>query len=399
MTIRIAILTSLAAFAAASAAFADPCHDLAKKAEATGGVWPEAKPLPQRSVTLDGPWHSPGAREQSGDAPDFVVQSLSPADRARLQVEAKGDDLAEAYLSASAKAFDTAMARVDSGTDSGNIAVRVHRWAGADVYAVSAHDESWYDCQRSIALFYTGSDGKLHYAGAGNIGDCTARGDTEQGAMPVLIGGRFAYVDDMPDLTAVTSEVGLRQIVYRWQGDHLAPGCPLAYRYEVGYVLSDQDRPVNDSGVERPANVWDVWMRTAFTPWMAAYAEDTLAQDTRRAAQPVTASDDKAGYDSRIARLTAFAAGDAARLSRLRTAYDSLLAHKVVDPYQVVVPIAHNGQVYLLTFAQQMTSAVYPYIDLVLYTADDKPPHRLGNIVVERQTAKLLSVTVEAKTP
>lgn len=99
-----------------------------------------------------------------------------------------------------------------------------------------------------IPLFYAGADGKLHSASAGNIRVCLGRGEPEQGANTVMIGSRFAFVDETRDLIAVTSEVGLRQIVNQWRGDHLAPPSPLAYRYEVGYLLSDQDEPLNDSG-------------------------------------------------------------------------------------------------------------------------------------------------------
>jgi hemin uptake protein HemP len=122
-----------------------------------------------------------------------------------------------------------------------------------------------------------------------------------------------------------------------------------------------------------------------------------LASDARSTASVVTTSDDKRRYDRQMARFKAFAGADAARFTRLKAAYDALTAHKVVYPYNVVIPIEHNGQPYLLKIVQQMRDAVYPYIDLILYSADDKPPHRLGNIMVERQTTKLLSVAVEPK--
>jgi hemin uptake protein HemP len=366
-------------------------------ARRTGGAWTSATSKAERSEALDGPWYSPGARELNGEPANFVPQLLTPSDRERLRAEAKGDELAAAYLAPSKMAFDTAMTSVESTVESGAVAVRVHRWQGTNIYAVSAHDQSWYDCQRQIALFYKGADGKLHYASPGNITDCVSKGDLGEKVKPVMIGGRFAFVDETPDLTAVTSEVGLRQTVYRWQDDHLAEGCALAYRYEVGYVLSEGDEPLNDSGNPRPANVWDVWMRTAFNPWMETYTEEVLASDARSTASVVTTSDDKRRYDRQMARFKAFAGADAARFTRLKAAYDALTAHKVVYPYNVVIPIEHNGQPYLLKIVQQMRDAVYPYIDLILYSADDKPPHRLGNIMVERQTTKLLSVAVEPK--
>ena len=46
-----------------------------------------------------------------------------------------------------------------------------------------------------------------------------------------------------------------------------------------------------------------------------------------------------------------------------------------------------------------MTFAVYPYIDLVLYSADGLPPKPVAHIVVERRVGKLLSVKREADTP
>jgi len=398
MLVRALLVGLVATTAVAQSAAAGQCHDLARMAENNGGAWTSARLKAQRSVALDGPWYSPGARELNGEPVNFVPQALTSSDRERLLVEARGDDLAAAYLAPSKKAFDSAMASVEGTVESGAVAVRIHRWEGTNVYAVSAHDQSWYDCQRQIALFYKGGDGRLHYASSGNITDCVAKGDSDEGAKTVMIGGRFAYVDETPDLSAVTSEVGLRQVVYRWQGDHMAEGCPLAYRYEVGYVLSDEDEPKNDSGVRRQANVWDLWMRTAFKSWMEAYTEEILASHAHRTSSPVNTSDDKWPYDRQMARFKAFVGADPVRFSRLKTAYDSLMAHKVVYPHDVVVPIEHNGQPYLLKIEQQMLDAVYPYIDLVLYTADDKPPHRLGNITVERQTTKLVSVKVEAKT-
>ena len=287
MTIRTLLFSLFTMAVVPQSAAAGKCDNLAKIAESADGNWTSAKPKPERSVALDGPWYSPGAREQNGEPSNFVPQALSPLDRARLLAEAKGDDVATAYLAPSAKAFDAAMMSVEAVVESGAVAVRVHRFAGTNVYAVSAHDQSWYECQRAIALFYTGADGSLHYASTDNMTDCVAKGDDEQGANTVMIGGRFAFVDERRDETAVTSEIGLRQDIYQWQGDHLAPGCPFAYRYEVGYILSDQDEPVNDSGVRRPANVGDLWMRTAFTPWMANYTQETLARDTRLAASRV----------------------------------------------------------------------------------------------------------------
>jgi hypothetical protein len=399
MLIRVMLFSLFATTAVVRSAAAGPCDDLVRMAESTGGAWTSAKPKAQRSAALDGPWYSPGAREENGEPANFVPQAFASSDRGRLLAEAKGDDLAAGYLAPSKEAFDAAMTAVESEVESGAVAVRVHRWEGTNVYAVSAHDQSWYDCQRQIALFYKGGDGKLHYASSGNATDCVSKGDLGEKVKPVMIGGRFAFVDETPDLNAVTSEVGLRQTVYRWQGDRLADTCPLAYRYEVGYVLSDEDEPKNDSGVPRQANVWDVWMRTAFKPWMVAYTKDVLASHARSASSPVTTSDDKRPYDRQMARFKALAGADPVRYSRLKTAYDSLMAHKVVYPYDVVIPIEHNGQPYLLKIEQQMRDAVYPYIDLVLYTADDKPPHRLGNITVERQTMKPLSVEVEARTP
>ncbi len=388
MTLRAFVLSLFAAGTLASPAVAGPCDDLAKLAEKTGGAWPRLKELPPRSAARDGPWYSPGAREEHAWMSGFVPQAL--ADRTRLQAEAKGDALAAAYLAPTAKAFDAAMTSVESEVESGAVAVRVHRFAGTRVFSVSAHDEQWYDCQRDIALFYSDAAGKLHYASAGNIGDCVSRGDLEQGAIPVTIDGRFAFVDETPDLSAVTGAVGLRQIVYPWQGDRLGAGCPLAYRYQVGYVFSDETEYSDDKGKRRPANSWDGYLRRSFQPWMADYAKAMLSPAPRS---------DKAAYEEEMARLRGFSGLNPVRFLQLKAAYDALLADHRVHGFMVVLPVEHDGQAYLVTLNQRYDGREgdQPWFDVVLYSADGKPPHRMGNILIERQVERLLSVKVEAK--
>ena len=394
MTIRTLILTVFIA-ALAQPALATTCDDLSRQAEKNGGVWPEAKPLPSRGAALDGPWYSPGAREQDNPLPGFPPQALP--DRARLLAEAKGDNVATAYLASSAKAFDVAITPVDSEVDGAAVAVKVHRFAGTNVFAVAAHDEVWYDCQRQIALFYTGTDGKLHYASGGNITDCTSRGDTEQGANTALIGGRFAYVDEKPDLSSVTSQVGLHQTIYLWQGDHLAGGCSLAYRYRIGYVYTDETEYSDDTFRDRPANAWDAWMKQSFQPWMAEYGKIVVADDTR-AALP-TDKWQKAHYEDEMTRFHVAAVSNPAYFPQLKSAYDALVADHRINVGGVALPVERDGQAYLVSAKQHYgpQSAVYPDVELVLYSADGKPPRRMGNILVERQPEKVLSVTVEAK--
>ena len=346
-------------------------------------------------AALDGPWYSPGAREQDNTLPGFTPQALP--DRARLLAEAKGDNVATAYLAPSAKAFDATMTVIENEGDSGAIAVKVHRFAGTTVFAVAAHDQNWYDCQREAALFYTGNDGRLHYVSDGNVSDCVGRGDPEEGANTALINGRFAYVDETPYLDSVTSQVGLRQTLYVLQGDHMGDGCPLAYRYQISYAYSDDTRYNDDKGNDRPANVWDAWMKQSFQPWMADYAKMVLARDARAALPSDT--QEKARYEDEMTRFRTASAGNPARFAQLKSAYDALLADHRLSRGIAVLPIEHNGQAYVVAATQLYggQGEIYPYVALVLYSADGKPPRRVGNIQVERQPEKLLSVTVEAK--
>ncbi len=400
MARRIAALLAATACLIPAVSAAGPCEDLAGLALKTGGKWQAVKELPARSVAQDGPWYAGEAlyEEDNSHRPSGFTPQAHPADRQRIlnevgQIDPAGRALASAYLSPSAKAFEAAMKPVAENTDSGDIAVRIHRWPKTSVFAVSAHDNAWYQCQREVVLFYTGADGKLHYASSNGMDDCVARGDALDRAQPVLIDGRFAFMDEEPDQSSVTGEVGLWQVISLWQGDRLAAGCPLAYTYEIGYILSDQSRPENETGRTRELNVFDDFLTQSFQQWMPGYAAAVRSGNARPGIS--YEQDKQRARENDIATLRAFSGNDATVFANLKVTYNALF-----DSHRsgIVRPVRRGNGVYLVVFRQQMRgSALYPYIDVVIYSADGQPPMRLANIVIERVPQKVLSVKVAAK--
>lgn len=219
---------------------ADTCADLAKVAMRNGGNWQAVAPLKPGARGEDGPWEGAALREESGTKASGFLPHYQ-ADRERLLAEARQKDpdvlpVVDAYLSPSSKAFDQTLdAFGEKLSLNGNPAMAVHRWPGTNVFAVSMHDTSWYDCQAAIALFYTDKSGKLHVASADGLSDCAENPSGESEARPVLINGQFGFMDEMWYDDAVSSSSDRWQVLH--QGDHLSASCGLTYYHDIGYRL------------------------------------------------------------------------------------------------------------------------------------------------------------------
>ncbi len=373
------LLTVAAIWLAPLTATAGPCDDLARQAMTHAGKWTALKELPPRTPAEDGPWRASSDDEKpdpqtAGFAPHF------PNDRARLLKETGPDGRAAAYLSPTPEAFYKAMGPVMQETDAGEIAVRVHRWAGTDIFAVSAHDEHWYDCQREIALFYRDAQGQFRYAPANNISDCMAKGDDAVNAQPYLIDGHFAFINEQPYPWSGPSQVDRHLDVYLWQGDRLADACPLNYYYDVTYSLSDMTSPEDDSGHARKPGALDTYLSQNFQAWMQAYRKADLPS-----------------YAGNLKRFQAFAAGDNRTLFRLKSAYDALIAHGRVSQSDFTQPVTVDGSAYLVLIrpTRGTGTVIFPNVDIVLYSVGGKTPSQLADIMLDRNLSTLLAVKVE----
>lgn len=405
MTRHFAALLAATACLIPAMSAAGPCEDLAKLALKTGGKWQAVEELPARSVARDGPWYAGEDLygEDNAHRPSGFIPQPFQTDRQRIlkevgQVDPAARALVSAYLSPSAKAFEAAMEPVAENTDSGDLTVRVHRWPKTNLFAVSAHDNAWYQCQREVALFYTGADGKIHYASSEGLSDCTGRSDPGTFAQPVAVRGEFGFMDEVPNDWSVTGEPGMRQEISLWTGDRLAAMCPLAYYYQIGYRLSRDKGQVDGQGRPRPGNALDAYLKSSFQEWMPVYVKARHAQRTRPSTRSYS-KDEETAYNSQLDALKDFAGKNTGAFITLKAAYDGIITDHRVSHFDIIHPLRRGQALYLLTFDQDSSTAggVYPYIDLVLYSVDGNPPRRLANIGVDRIVGKLTTVKVEAR--